>query len=312
MGNDYFNDGSYDNPYKTLKQAVLKSVSGNIIYVMSGYYTLGWNSNIQISKNITISGLGNVTFARPNDRNIFIVDTKGCLSIENIIFTLATTDGYTNPLIELSRGNLNVKNCNFYDIRSQAVIIAKNNEYINLDNVSFCRIKGPAILGFASNLNVKNSRFSKGSILRLPLINYGVNTANARTSAAPYLTFYITISATINVTNTTFIDNTAGAIGYYTHSVSYDFWNIDSSYINKLKTYIYNSTFENNQWDMDNIKVLDIGLAIGNYTMYHDYGYHMHGYGLVENSTFVNNTGHFMYASEINNSKFINNSALPY
>ena len=312
LGNDYFNDGSYDNPYKTLKQAVLKSVSGNIIYVMSGYYTLGWNSNIQISKNITISGIGNVTFARPNDRNIFIVDTKGCLSIENINFTLATTDGYTNPLIELSRGNLNVKNCNFYDIRSQAVIIAKNNQYINLDNVSFCRIKGPAILGFASNLNVKNSRFSKGSILRLPLINYGVNTANARTSAAPYLTFYITISATINVTNTTFIDNTAGAIGYYTHSVSYDFWNIDSSYINKLKTYIYNSTFVNNQWDMDNIKVLDIGLAIGNYTMYHDYGYHMHGYGLVENSTFVNNTGHLMFASEINNSKFINNSALPY
>ena len=299
LGNDYYNDGSYDNPYKTLNQAVSKSFSGNTIYVMSGYYTLGWNSNIKISKNLTISGIGNVTFARPNNRNIFIVDSKGCLSLENINFTLATTDGYFNPLIELSRGNLNVKNCNFYDIVSQAVIIAKNNDYINLDNVSFNNIAGPAILGFASNLFVKNSRFSNGSVRMIAPENTEVH----------YLSFYITLSATITVINTTFCDNTAGAIGYYTHSISYDYWNLDinKNWYDNLKTYIYNSTFADNRWDLEeNFDITDIGLAIGNYSSHHRYGY-----GLVENCTFVNNMGHIVYASEINNSKFINNSAVP-
>ncbi|WP_406536926.1 hypothetical protein [Methanobrevibacter sp.] len=305
-GNDYFNDGSFENPYKTLKQAVSKAFSGNTIYVMSGYYTLGWNSNIQISKNLTVSGIGNVTFARPNDRSIFIVDSKGCLSIENINFTVATSDNYFNSLIELSSGNLNVKSCNFYDIASQAVIMAKNNEYINLDNVSFNNIRGPAVLGFASNLFVKNSRFSNGSIMHVAIKYFGQE--NNGDNPATYLDFYITLSATITVVNTTFSDNTAGAIGYYTNSINYDFWNLNSNryWYKNLKTYIYNSTFVNNGWDkQESHNILGIGLAIGNCS------YHEYGFGLIENSTFINNTGHMMYASEINNSRFINNSASP-
>lgn len=303
LGNDYFNDGSFENPYKTLKQAVSKAFSGNTIYVMSGYYTLSRNSNIQISKNLIIFGMGNVTFVRPNNRNIFIVDSKGCLSIENINFTIATTDRYFNPLIELNSGNLNVKSCNFFNIASRTIIMAKNCEIITLDNVSFNHIQGPAILGFASNLFVNNSRFSNGTIITTESKYFGVDS----TGSAQYLDFYITLSATIIVVNTTFNENTAGAVGYYTMSVNYDFWNLNSNknWYKNLKTFIYNSTFVNNKWDKDTTRNLGIGLAIGNCS------YHENGFGLVENSTFINNTGHVIYASEINNSRFINNSASP-
>jgi len=304
-GNDFFNDGTYDNPYKTLKKAISMSFSGNTIYMMSGFYTLSWNSGLKISKNLTITGIGDVTLARPNNRNIFIVDSKGLLTLENLDFTTATIDNYYNPLIELSSGNLNVKSCNFHDITSQAVIIVKNNEYINLDNVTFNNIKGPAILGFSSTLFVNNSRFSNGSIISLENSYYGFK-YNKGDINKDHLDYYITLSATITVINTTFSDNTVGAIGYYDTGIQFEFWNAEIDFYTKLKTYIYDSTFINNRWDKDVYKNLDMALAIGNAT------YHNYGYAVIDNCTFLNNTGHIMFVSVINNSKFINNSAIPY
>ncbi len=305
-GNDYFNDGSYDNPYKTLKKAISESFSGNTIYVKSGVYTSTRNSGLKISKNITISGMGDVRIERPDNRNIFTVDSKGLLTIENIDFTTETINLNSQlPFIELSSGDLNVKNCNFYDIVSSAIILAKNNKYINLDNVSFNNIQGRAVLGFSTNLFVNNSRFSNGS---LRSTSYHWDENNFYGGDSPHLSFYISLSANITIINTTFSDNTIGAVGHYLVSIDQDYWNIKNDwhkYI-QLGTYIYNSTFINNGWDKDDTKDLDIGLAIGNFT------YHEGNYGLVDNCTFINNTGHMIFASLINNSRFINNSAIPY
>ena len=303
-GNDYFNDGSFEYPYKTLSKAVSKSFSGTKIYVMSGNYTLSWNADLKISKNLTFIGMGDVTILRPNARNIFIVDSKGILNLENLNFTVATYDMYYEPLILLDSGNLNIKHCNFHDISSVSVIMAKSNKYINIDGVSFNNIRGPAILGFAENLFVNNSTFSNGKTILLPNYMYGWDNEHAGSYGDHHIFFYIALTGNMTIQNSKFINNTAGAVGHFTFSIIHEFWNFKGR-IGKLNTFIYNSTFEDNNWDGE-LRLI-IGLEIGSIDKYFT-----NGYSVIDGCTFRNNIGHMFFSTIVNNSTFINNTATPY
>ena len=303
-GNDYFYDGSMQYPYKTLSKAVSTALGGNKIYIMAGNYTLSWNANIKISKNLTLIGIGNVKLLRPNARNIFIVEDKGILNIENINFTSATSDFFVEPLIILDSGNLNVKNCNFYDITSQCVIMAKNNEFISFDNVSFNRIRGPAILGFAGNLVINNSKFSNGTMISLPSKYYGNTNPETMNRYLNDLYFYIALSSNITVQNTEFRDNEVGFIGHYTFSVYKNFWNIKGD-LGVYYTFLYNSTFENN--NLEKYIYPMTGLEIGSVNQYFN-----NRYSIIECCTFKNNIGHLLFATIVNNTSFVNNTATPY
>ena len=160
LGNDYFCDGSLENPYKTLSKAISMSASGNTIYVLEGEYTLSWNANLKISKNITFVGVGNAVLSRPNARNIFIVEDKGILNINNINFTTATQDYHPNPLIYLNGGEVHIKNSNFNDIpHTYGIIYSVNSNLIHLDNVTFNNFIGLAIMGNSSYVCINNSQF---------------------------------------------------------------------------------------------------------------------------------------------------------
>ncbi|WP_298502055.1 hypothetical protein [uncultured Methanobrevibacter sp.] len=304
-GNDYFYDGSSNYPYKTLSKAVSVALSGNRIHIIEGNYTLSWNANLKISKNLTFIGIGNVQLLRPNARSIFIVKDKGILNIENVNFTVATSDKYAEPLILLDRGDLNIKNCNFENIWAQAVIMAKNNDFINLDNVTFNQITGQAILGFANRISISNSIFSRGKPVYLQNYYYGyTGDVGQHSNFHERNDFYICVKSNTTIINSTFKDNVVGAFRIFYDSLVTDFWNFD--YNNEYydsSTFIYNSTFVNNNWD--SLSDLVMGLLIGSNTW-------NNGIGLLDNCLFYNNTGHLVLATNITDTKFINNSATPF
>ncbi|WP_296791369.1 Ig-like domain-containing protein [uncultured Methanobrevibacter sp.] len=277
IGNDYFYDGSQEYPYKTLKKAISSALSGNTIYINEGTYTLSWNANLIISKNLTFIGLDGAILSRPNNRNIFIVDEKGELTIYNLTFTTYTKDYYTNPLIHITGGNVNIKNSIFYDIRQTTGVISteKQESNIYLDNVTFDNIVGSAINGNASNILINNSRF----------INGYDGTAEDGS--------YISVKSNLTILNSKFENSTQSMIsinrkGYYQP---------ETSYIN-----IANTTFINNNLQKKDFFGLDIGIG----------KYFAGRYSVVDNCTFINNTGHLIFACEILNSAFINNTCIPF
>ncbi|WP_407409748.1 hypothetical protein [Methanobrevibacter sp.] len=306
-GNDYFYDGSIDYPYKTLSKAVSKALSGNTIYILKGDYTLSWNANLKISKNLTFVGIGNPRLLRPNARDIFVVQDKGILNIENVTFSTATKEKYYDSLITVNGGILNIKNCFFHDIETVGVIIAKNNDLINLNNVSFNNIKGRAILGFSKEIQIANSKFSNGTPIYLQNSYYGID-YNENHIKESWSEFYIWArSDKTTIVNTTFKDNVVGVMGYYRASSQneYKFWNIPWDSLNKPYTYIYNSTFMDNNWDY--LPEVVIGLAMGSTSEYFNAGS-----AVIDGCIFKNNIGHILYADTITNSQFINNTATPY
>ena len=282
MGNDYFCDGSYENPYKTLKKVVSSAFNGNKIYILPGYYTQGWNSNIQISKNLTFIGLGNVTIARMNNRNIFLVDEMGTLTIDNVSFTTSTQDYYFNSLIVLE-GELTITNSNFYNIKADGVIYSKNlDSNILLDNTSFKNIKGMVIYGDANDITVCNSLFTLGYTKYIH--SQGDYDEN----------FFISVGANVYIINSTFEKSQLGVVTIDPHI----------HYSGMRNVYIYNSHVIDNNWDETQWR--GFGLVIG------ENKYHRNIYSVIENSSFINNVGHLLFCSVINNSVFINNTATLY
>ena len=277
LGNDYFFDGSSDYPFKTLKKAVSAAFSGNTIYINEGIYTLSWNGNLKISKNLTFVGFDGAVLSRPNNRNIFIVDDKGELNICNLTFTTYTNDYYTNPLIYITGGVVNIENSRFYDIRrTDGVIFAeKPGIDIYLDNVTFDNIVGSAIHGDAGNIIINNSNFINGQD--------GYSEEGS----------YIAVKSNVTVLNSKFENSTQSMIsinrkGYYQP---------EGYHVN-----ITNTSFINNNWQKKDFFGLDIG--VGRYFS----GRH----SVVDNCVFYNNTGHLVFACEILNSVFINNTCIPF
>ena len=265
-GNDYFCDGSFENPFRTLSRAISKAYSGNTIYVMDGVYTLGWNSNLKISKELNVVGLGNAVLLRPSSRNIFIIEDKGILSIDNINFT--TVGSATDALIYLNGGQVMIKNSNFHDIPTNFGIIYSNkSDSIYLNNVSFNNFVGCAIFGNSNYICINNTQF----------------TNEASTHAVKEI---INVVSDMDILNSRFENNNnVLIINEATHN---------------SKTYIYNTSFINNNW----INHGRFGLDIGNSRGY--------GFSVLDSCYFYKNRGHLILCNVINNSSFINNTDVPF
>lgn len=272
-GNDYYCDGSFENPFKTLSKAVSSASNGNTIYVMEGIYTLSWNANLKISKELNFVGLGNAVLSRPNNRNIFIVDEKGILNIDNINFT-TYNQAYTNPIIYLNGGTLNIKNSNFYDTPQVfGLIYSDSSDSINVDNVTFKNFHDGAIVGDSTYICVNNSKF-----------------LSAVDSYSAYSV--IDVKASIDVSNSRFEDNHNGLIAV----------NQEGYYLSvPLKINICNNTFINNNWKGRSY----FGLSIGQYE-------NDRRYSIIDSCQFYNNKGHIVVCNVINNSTFINNTDVPF
>lgn len=108
-------NGSLENPFSTIKQAVESSVSGTIIYLLPGVYN---ESNIVIDKNITITAINNEgkTYINASNNQLFDIKKNGILSINALkIFNGFSVEGGS---LFKNLGNLFINNSMLYNSSS--------------------------------------------------------------------------------------------------------------------------------------------------------------------------------------------------
>lgn len=298
-GEDHPEAGSLENPYRTLKYAVSQAVDGNTICLLEGNHNGSFNSNIAISKNITIIGLGNVKFLRANGASIMTVQESGKVIVKNINFSCEVRE-YDDTLFLVRGGTLIAENCTFTSISSGGIIYSsqgvEKNSLISIKNSRFSNISGSVVTGTA-NVNIENCSFEKISNFYTIA---GMENYNA----------LFTVTSSIEIYNSNFKDNKMGIITLhpYTYSSASLLGASNSQYSNQYKRYAYieNSTFTNNIFTnlANSYTTIGIGLDIAD-----NYGSF---YGYINNCTFEGNTGKIAKATSVNSSSFYNNHGLDY
>ncbi|MBQ9024978.1 MAG: Ig-like domain-containing protein, partial [Methanobrevibacter sp.] len=279
-GNNALGDGSFENPYNTIQFALNKAFNGNTIYLIDGNFSYSANSNLVISKNVTLEGLGDIVLKRDDNRNIFQITSIGNLIVKNINFTLLSSV-YSNPLFSLNGGNLTVKNSNFYDIYSTAIIYSSSNSKVIIDSCNFSNIHGSVSEG-SSKLFVYNSTFEKLTKYYENSIYYDYN-------------YIFTSAGLIEVYDSLFRNNDLAIVNLHPMILTAA---QDSQYMEYSRyAYFRNSSFINN-----NFKNLPYP-----YTVFKMYDVHSSFYGFIENCSFVDNIGLKISLNTLNSSTFINN-----
>jgi len=297
-GQDRPESGSLENPYRTLGYAVSHAVDGNTICLLEGTYNGSSNSNVAISKNISIAGLGNVKFLRVNGASIMTVQELGNVIVKNIDFGCEVRE-YNDDLFMVRGGTLTVENCTFTSISSGAVIYSSsginNNGLINIKDSKFSDISGSIVSGIAK-VNIENCHFEKISNFYTVA---GMENYNA----------LFTITSSIEIYSSEFRDNTMGIITLhpYTYSRSSLLGASNSQYSSQNRyAYIENSTFTNNIFTNMGNSYTTIGIGFDIADSYETF----HGY--INNCTFKDNTGKIAKATSVNSSSFYNNHGFDY
>ncbi len=278
-GSNALGDGSFENPYQTLKFALDKAITGNTIYLLEGNYSYGQNNELTITKNISIVGIGNPVLKRDDNRVMFSVSDIGSLRIENITFSVLSK-AYGNSLFILNGGSLTIINSTFTNITSSSIIESQSYSNVKISHCNFTDNRGSVISGSLKAV-VDDSIFENNR-------NYYENSI--------YFDFnYIfPVNGILEVYSSVFNNNTLGianlhpTIQYSALSASFEY----SSY-----AYFKNSSFTNNQFK----NLLYPYLAFAMHTDYSEYG------GFIDNCSFVNNTPLNMNINNLTSSVFRSN-----
>ncbi|MCZ3365606.1 right-handed parallel beta-helix repeat-containing protein [Methanobacterium veterum] len=285
-GDDYYGDGSRDNPYKTLQKAVSKALNGNKIYIYAGTYTGLYNTDLHINKYLTFSSFnGDVLIYRYSNINLFNITEFGQLNLNNI--NTCSNMSYNVLLINNGGGVLVLNNCT---INNSTGCIGGSGD-VKAYNSKFYNIVGYAIQS-NGNLTVIKSSFTNISIPNTSIYDRAI----------------IRSCGNLTVINSTFINNNLNAI--------YAEWSSGSSAL------INGSNFTNNTGGVTFYN-FDQGAAVENCKFIDNTGSCVIQASIINNSLFINNTGRGSirgsiiingdYNSEpknltISNSTFINNS----
>ena len=291
-GHDGEEDGSIEKPFLTLQYALKRAGNGNTICLLGGLHKSLANSDLTITKNITLVGLDeNVTLLRANDHYMFYVQEWVNFTVKNIKFNVIDRS-YTDSIIILHGGELNIINCSFAQITTPNVISTNGGHAVIKDSL-FSDIKGSAFSGSAE-LYIYNSTFEK-------FTNYyntaGLESYNAIIPSATYMEIY----------DSTFRKNSMGIINlhpYYYSSLSL-LKAKSPQKGSRVYAYLENTVFEENIfYDISYYSSCGIGLNI--YSESGDFN------GFINNCSFVNNNGPIAIATNVDNSSFIDNSAGHY
>lgn len=153
-GSDECN-GSLSNPFKTVKHALENVINGGTVYVLNGVYN---ESNITISKTITLNALGDVCINSAN-ASLFTVTPSGVFTVNNITFMNA--NGYSGSTF-YNNGKLTLNNISI--INSTASTYGGgiyNNGDLTVINSTFSsnKAKFGGVISNNKNANIIDSRF---------------------------------------------------------------------------------------------------------------------------------------------------------
>lgn len=259
-GNDENGNGSFNNPYATIANAIAKS-AGNVynlkVYLLDGVYSGAGNTNISLpsSMNIQIAGIGSKVIIDGSGSNWFAANER-------------SISGFKYVLSNLNLINFKAKSTGYKKENNIGVI--SNYADLTIDNCIFKNIAGSSISNYdLANLKVISSSFvdSKHSwFYGGVLFNYDANARFYNCIVNNYSStdiFYSTAVNTENVYleffNSTFknlksFDSRCKFLGASNTNVTMSYVNYADNDCNFAVAYdkssvkIDNSVFKNSNW----------------------------------------------------------------
>ncbi|WP_400224669.1 adhesin, partial [Methanobrevibacter smithii] len=259
-GNDEKGNGSFNNPYATIANAIAKSV-GNVynlkVYLLDGVYSGAGNTNISLpsSMNIQIAGIGSKVIIDGSGSNWFAANER-------------SISGFKYTLSNLTLINFKAKSIGYKKENNIGVI--SNYADLTIDNCIFKNIIGSSISNYdLANLKVISSSFVDSKHLGFyggVLFNYDANARFYNCIVNNYSStdiFYSTAVNTENVYleffNSTFknlksFDSRCKFLGASNTNVTMSYVNYADNDCNFAVAYdksfmkIDNSVFKNSNW----------------------------------------------------------------
>ena len=259
-GNDENGNGSFNNPYATIANAIAKS-AGNVynlkVYLLDGVYSGAGNTNISLpsSMNIQIAGIGSKVIIDGSGSNWFAANER-------------SISGFKYVLSNLNLINFKAKSTGYKKENNIGVI--SNYADLTIDNCIFKNIAGSSISNYdLANLKVISSSFVDSKHLGFyggVLFNYDANARFYNCIVNNYSStdiFYSTAVNTENVYleffNSTFknlksFDSRCKFLGASNTNVTMSYVNYADNDCNFAVAYdksfvkIDNSVFKNSNW----------------------------------------------------------------
>lgn len=259
-GNDENGNGSFNNPYATIANAIAKS-AGNVynlkVYLLDGIYSGAGNTNISLpsSMNIQIAGIGSKVIIDGSGSNWFAANER-------------SISGFKYVLSNLTLINFKAKSIGYKKENNIGVI--SNYADLTIDNCIFKNIAGSSISNYdLANLKVISSSFVDSKHLGFyggVLFNYDANARFYNCIVNNYSStdiFYSTAVNTENVYleffNSTFknlksFDSRCKFLGASNTNVTMSYVNYADNDCNFAVAYdkssvkIDNSVFKNSNW----------------------------------------------------------------
>lgn len=259
-GNDENGNGSFNNPYATIANAIAKS-AGNVynlkVYLLDGVYSGAGNTNISLpsSMNIQIVGIGSKVIIDGSGSNWFAANER-------------SISGFKYALSNLTLINFKAKSIGYKKENNIGVI--SNYADLTIDNCIFKNIIGSSISNYdLANLKVISSSFVDSKHLGFyggVLFNYDANARFYNCIVNNYSStdiFYSTAVNTENVYleffNSTFknlksFDSRCKFLGASNTNVTMSYVNYADNDCNFAVAYdksfmkIDNSVFKNSNW----------------------------------------------------------------
>lgn len=259
-GNDENGNGSFNNPYATIANAIAKS-AGNVynlkVYLLDGVYSGAGNTNISLpsSMNIQIAGIGSKVIIDGSGSNWFAANER-------------SISGFKYVLSNLTLINFKAKSIGYKKENNIGVI--SNYADLTIDNCIFKNIIGSSISNYdLANLKVISSSFVDSKHLGFyggVLFNYDANARFYNCIVNNYSStdiFYSTAVNTENVYleffNSTFknlksFDSRCKFLGASNTNVTMSYVNYADNDCNFAVAYdkssvkIDNSVFKNSNW----------------------------------------------------------------
>lgn len=259
-GNDENGNGSFNNPYATIANAIAKS-AGNVynlkVYLLDGIYSGAGNTNISLpsSMNIQIAAIGSKVIIDGSGSNWFAANER-------------SISGFKYVLSNLNLINFKAKSTGYKKENNIGVI--SNYADLTIDNCIFKNIIGSSISNYdLANLKVINSSFVDSKHLGFyggVLFNYDANARFYNCIVNNYSStdiFYSTAVNTENVYleffNSTFknlksFDSRCKFLGASNTNVTMSYVNYADNDCNFAVAYdksfvkIDNSVFKNSNW----------------------------------------------------------------
>ena len=156
---DELRDGSQENPYNNLKDAINHASNDSTIYLKQGNYAGEDNRNISLDKSVTLVGESkeNTVIDCEASERLFTMNSNSSLTLINLTLKNGNSTG-NGGLIYNEGGQITIKNC----------ILSNSQAYPN----------GGAIYNNLGTLNIENSCFKNNSAFQYGGVIYTIGQTN--------------------------------------------------------------------------------------------------------------------------------------